>query len=128
MYAVHAMAAASSIWLQPSSALGDFAVRAVIAPPVLPMARPTRNTARMMENVYTVATSISPSRRVQITSAASAVAPESAIVTYTGHAPGAITPFESLAGAWPVYVTIALSGATALAAEVIWTRLLGLML
>jgi spermidine synthase len=32
------------------------------------------------------------------------------------------------AGAWPVYLTIALSGATALAAEVIWTRLLGLML
>ena len=32
------------------------------------------------------------------------------------------------AGAWPVYVTIALSGATALGAEVIWTRLLGLML
>jgi spermidine synthase len=31
-------------------------------------------------------------------------------------------------GAWPVYVTIGLSGSTALAAEVIWTRLLGLML
>ncbi|MBS1858879.1 MAG: fused MFS/spermidine synthase [Acidobacteria bacterium] len=31
-------------------------------------------------------------------------------------------------GAWPVYVTIALSGASALGAEVIWTRLLGLML
>ena len=31
-------------------------------------------------------------------------------------------------GAWPVYVTIAISGATALGAEVIWTRLLGLML
>ena len=31
-------------------------------------------------------------------------------------------------GAWPVYVTIALSGATALGAEVVWTRLLGLML
>ncbi|HJZ95108.1 MAG TPA: fused MFS/spermidine synthase [Candidatus Solibacter sp.] len=30
--------------------------------------------------------------------------------------------------AWPVYVTIGLSGATALGAEVIWTRLLGLML
>jgi spermidine synthase len=29
---------------------------------------------------------------------------------------------------WPVYVAIALSGATALGAEVIWTRLLGLML
>ena len=32
------------------------------------------------------------------------------------------------AGAWPVYVTIAISGATALGGEVIWTRLLGLML
>jgi spermidine synthase len=31
-------------------------------------------------------------------------------------------------GAWPVYLTIALSGATALGAEVVWTRLLGLML
>jgi len=31
-------------------------------------------------------------------------------------------------GYWPVYVTIGLSGATALGAEVIWTRLLGLML
>src|SRR4051812_38392543 len=29
---------------------------------------------------------------------------------------------------WPVYVAIAISGATALGAEVIWTRLLGLML
>ena len=29
---------------------------------------------------------------------------------------------------WPVYIAIALSGATALGAEVIWTRLLGLML
>jgi len=32
------------------------------------------------------------------------------------------------AGAWPVHLTIALSGATALGAEVIWTRNLGLML
>src|SRR5205823_8764927 len=31
-------------------------------------------------------------------------------------------------GAWPVYATIALSGASALGAEVVWTRLLGLML
>jgi spermidine synthase len=29
---------------------------------------------------------------------------------------------------WPVYLTIALSGASALGAEVVWTRLLGLML
>jgi spermidine synthase len=32
------------------------------------------------------------------------------------------------AGRWSVYITIALSGATALAAEVIWTRLLSLLL
>lgn len=32
------------------------------------------------------------------------------------------------ADSWPVYLAIALSGATALGAEVIWTRLLGLML
>jgi spermidine synthase len=31
-------------------------------------------------------------------------------------------------GYWPVYLTIALSGACALGAEVVWTRLLGLML
>jgi spermidine synthase len=31
-------------------------------------------------------------------------------------------------GAWPVYVTIALSGMSALGAEVVWTRLLSLML
>jgi spermidine synthase len=30
--------------------------------------------------------------------------------------------------AWPVYLTIALSGASALGAEVVWTRLLGMML
>ena len=33
-----------------------------------------------------------------------------------------------LRGAWEVYVTIALSGACALGAEVVWTRLLGLLL
>jgi spermidine synthase len=32
------------------------------------------------------------------------------------------------ADAWPVYLTIALSGATALGGEVIWTRIFGLML
>ena len=31
-------------------------------------------------------------------------------------------------GLWPVYLTIALSGASALGAEVVWTRLLGLVL
>jgi spermidine synthase len=32
------------------------------------------------------------------------------------------------AGRWTIYVTIALSGATALGAEVVWTRLMGMML
>src|SRR5207237_101788 len=32
------------------------------------------------------------------------------------------------AGSWPVYLTIGLSGATALAAEAVWTRLLSLLL
>ncbi len=35
---------------------------------------------------------------------------------------------ETARAYWPVYIAIALSGATALGAEVIWTRLLGLML
>ncbi len=49
-------------------------------------------------------------------------APERAAAPAPSDAP-AIAP-----GAWPVYLTIALSGATALGAEVVWTRLLGLML
>ncbi len=35
---------------------------------------------------------------------------------------------ERAAGAWPVYLAIALSGMSALGAEVVWTRLLALML
>src|SRR3954462_12336871 len=42
-----------------------------------------------------------------------------------GRAAAASTPARAY---WPVYVAIALSGATALGAEVIWTRLLGLLL
>ena len=37
-------------------------------------------------------------------------------------------PPKPALGPWPVYVTIAISGATALGAEVVWTRLLGLLL
>src|SRR6202030_3002880 len=38
-------------------------------------------------------------------------------------------PFiEEQRSLWPVYFTIALSGATALGAEVVWTRLLGMLL
>jgi len=37
-------------------------------------------------------------------------------------------PWSIPSGAWPIYITIALSGATALAAEAVWTRLLSLLL
>jgi hypothetical protein len=44
------------------------------------MPRPTRKTARISENVYTVAPKCSDRIRVQTTSDPSAVRPESAIV------------------------------------------------
>ncbi|MBN1359968.1 MAG: fused MFS/spermidine synthase [Sedimentisphaerales bacterium] len=54
------------------------------------------------------------------------------LATRTTHAPAssAAQPRETVraAGAWTVYVAIALSGMNALGAEVIWTRLLSLML
>jgi spermidine synthase len=40
----------------------------------------------------------------------------------------AAAPAEPSGAMWPIYVTIALSGATALGAEVVWTRLLGMLL
>ncbi|HXB75607.1 MAG TPA: fused MFS/spermidine synthase [Candidatus Acidoferrales bacterium] len=40
----------------------------------------------------------------------------------------AASPAATQASHWPVYVTIAISGATALGAEVIWTRLMGMLL
>jgi hypothetical protein len=51
MYAAHAIAAQMPSWHQPSARRGDVLSRAVIAPAVLPMPRPTRNTARINENV-----------------------------------------------------------------------------
>jgi spermidine synthase len=38
------------------------------------------------------------------------------------------TPPKPAMGPWPIYITIAISGATALGAEVVWTRLLSLLL
>ena len=42
-------------------------------------------------------------------------------------AAAAPAPLERATGAWAVYVSIGLSGLTALSAEVIWTRLLSLL-
>src|SRR3954449_10645659 len=50
-----------------------------------------------------------------------------AIAGKTAAQPSTATPQKARAY-WPVYVAIALSGATALGAEVIWTRVLGLLL
>ena len=42
--------------------------------------------------------------------------------------PAEAAPSDATGSNWPVYLTIALSGATALGAEVVWTRLLGMLL
>jgi len=53
----------------------------------------------------------------------------SSLAPYTAPAVNAVPPdrHASSGSRWPVYVTIALSGLTALSAEVIWTRVLSLL-
>ena len=71
----------SNSWHTPSARLRIRSSCATsIEPTLLPMPSPARNAARMSENVYVVAPSSSDSRRVHTASAASAVAPDSAIV------------------------------------------------
>src|SRR4051812_17750325 len=89
MIADQAMAAVKSHWQTPSATRAVVARRARSAPRLLPIPRPVRNTARIKEKVYTVAPSISDSRRVQTTSAPSADIPERAIARYTAQAPAA---------------------------------------
>src|SRR4051812_30481432 len=89
MTAVQAMAAVRANWQAPSASLADAAPRATMAPRVLPIPRPIRNTARINENVYTVPPSISESKRVQTTSAPRADIPERAIARYTAQEPAA---------------------------------------
>jgi hypothetical protein len=80
MYAVQAMAPHSSTWHQPSAARGLDTLRPIAEPAALPTPRPTRNAARIRENVYVLPPKSSESRRVHTTSAASAVIPDSAMV------------------------------------------------
>ena len=49
-YAAQAIAAQSSIWHQPRATRGRGDVRAIDAPTLLPMPRPSRNTPRISEN------------------------------------------------------------------------------
>ncbi len=51
-----------------------------------------------------------------------------ALARLTAYRPAEAAPPRAGRGPWPVYLAIALSGACALAAEVIWTRLLALLL
>jgi len=55
-----------------------------------------------------------------------AVAPT--LTSTVDDAPASLASGEPSRNLWPVYFTIALSGATALGAEVVWTRLLGMLL
>ena len=66
---------------------------------------------------------------VNVTVAALALAPAAAPARYDAPT-DAVTnePASRAAGAWPVYLAIALSGMSALGAEVVWTRLLSLLL
>jgi len=62
--------------------------------------------------------------------------PNRAVVGDSPEAPAQSAPEKTMAASadadtqsrWPIYVTIALSGASALGAEVVWTRLMGMML
>jgi spermidine synthase len=54
--------------------------------------------------------------------------PASAILPANPSSTGPVVPHGVSSSNWNIYLTIALSGASALGAEVVWTRLLGLML
>jgi spermidine synthase len=62
--------------------------------------------------------------------------PDRAVVGDSPGAPAQSAPEKTIAASadantqscWPIYVTIAFSGASALGAEVVWTRLMGMML
>ncbi len=102
--AAQRMAPTSSPWQTPSAARAVASDRAAAEPTALPMPRPSRNTARMSENVYTVAPSSSDSRRVHTTSAPRAVMPEIPMAIMTGQAaPRAASPSpaRSAGGSWP---------------------------
>ena len=81
MCALHAIAPTFNSWHQPSATRGRAMLFAMSDPRLLPMPRPMRNTARMIENVYVLAPNSRLRMRVQTTSAASAQKPDSAIAT-----------------------------------------------
>src|SRR5207302_2500367 len=73
--------AASKTWQIPKAVRGETRERATYDPAALPIPKPARKTARMIEKAYTMAPSIRERRRVQPTSASSAHSPDSAITS-----------------------------------------------
>src|ERR1700730_10411437 len=94
MNAVHPTPAAARNWQTPSATRGRTTDLAAKAPALLPIPNPTRNTARINENVYTVAPIMVASSRVQTTSAPRAHMPEIPMTTYTVLASDARTARE----------------------------------
>jgi spermidine synthase len=78
--------------------------------------------------VYDMATAVYVAVALNVAVAAIALALSAGPGRYEIPATPATGSAERAAGAWAVYLTIALSGMSALGAEVIWTRLLSLLL
>src|SRR5215471_19369313 len=78
-YAVQAIATAARNWHHANARRGRETVRLSKDPIPLPIPSPARKTATTKESVYTDAPKSSPSKRVQMTSAAIAQKPESAM-------------------------------------------------
>ena len=81
--APQAAAPAIRIWQTPSATRALATLRAKNAPALLPIPSPTRNIARIIEKVYTVAPSMSDKSRVHTTSAPRAHRPDRPMVIYT---------------------------------------------
>ena len=78
--------------------------------------------------VYDMATAAYVAAAINIAGAVIAFALSSKAPGLPESAPSTEESTEATESNWPVYITIALSGATALGAEVVWTRLMGYLL
>src|SRR5215470_8814460 len=76
MNADHAIATINRAWQMPRSLRGLVLQRDMAEARLLPMPRPVRKTARMIENAYTLTPNSIDNNRVQITSAPRAAIPD----------------------------------------------------
>src|SRR5688572_19004441 len=87
-------------------------MRAIHAPTALPIPRPHRKTAAIIENVYTVPPSSSDNTRVHTTSAPRAPMPDRPIAAYTPHVARAGSGSPAAASVAAYGVRVASSTAT----------------